>query len=109
MDEKEKTLFEYVKDVRELNDISEYMKDPLLDEAMSIVVKLTLKPEVPPGKVGELIVQLQAMSGLLHSKAKFYTLYEKDVSNAKRKNTYYSMAETLDKIVNALKYLPKGY
>ena len=109
MADEDKSLFEYVKEVRELNDISQYMQDPLIDEAMGYVVKLTVKENVPAGKVGEVIVKLQAMAGLLHVKAKYYSLYEKDGVNAKRKNTYYSMADTLDKLVNALKYLPKGY
>lgn len=109
MDEKPKTLLEYVSEVRELNEISEYMKDPLIDEAMGYVVKLTVKEEILSlNKVGELITKLQAMSGLLHIKAKYYTLYDKDGANTKRKNTYYSMEDTLDKIVNALKYIPKG-
>lgn len=105
----EKLLHEYVSEVREINDIVEYMKDPVVDEAMGYLVKLTVKEHVPPAQLAPLIVKLQSLAGLCHQKAKYYTLYDKGAENAKRKNTYYSVEESLDKLVNALKYMSKGY
>ena len=57
----ESTL-DYINQVTEFNDIHEFMNDPELDEAMAIIVKIMMKPDIPSVQAVALIGKLQAMS-----------------------------------------------
>lgn len=110
MEEKtEKSLLEYVSEVTELNDISEFMQDESLDEMLGIVLKLILKPDVPAKVAAPLIVQLQAMSLKYRMQAKHYMLFEKSAEGNKKKNIYMTASEGLKEVVDALKYLVKTF
>jgi hypothetical protein len=98
------TMLEYVSEVTELNDISAYMQDKDLDDAMDIIIKLIAKPDVPAAKVPEVIVRLQAISAKLAIMARYYTTFEKGPEASKKKNVYYTTADAIDKLVAALKY-----
>lgn len=100
----EKAILDYVSDIDELNEMSKYMDDPVVSEAMGYVVKLSVKENVPLTALPALIVKLQAISGILSLKAKYYTVYEKGPESSKRKNTYYTLADTINNLCNALKY-----
>ena len=96
-----KTPLEYVSQVTELNEMREFLNDPIVDDAMDILVKLYMKEgHVPPAKIPELIVKLQSYAGACALKAKYYMQWEKDT---KKKNTYFTLEDALDKIVAALK------
>jgi hypothetical protein len=102
MDQTSKTPLEYVSQVTELNEMSDFMQDPVVDEAMGIVVKLySVNGHVDPGKVPALIIKLQAYAAHCALKSKYYTVFKKD---SQRKNVYYTLEDALDKIVAALKY-----
>ena len=98
------TTLEHISKVTEFNDMSEYMQDKDLDIALDLIVKLISKPDVPPGTAPSLIVKLQAISAKLAMQARYYTTFEKGGENSKKKNTYYTAAEAIDKLVDALKY-----
>jgi hypothetical protein len=100
----EKSTIELVSEITEFNDLSEYMQDSDLDTALDLIVKLITKPDVPSIKAPSLIVQLQAMSAKFAVQARFYTTFEKGGESSKKKNAYYTMAEAIDKLVDALKY-----
>jgi hypothetical protein len=100
----ENTTLEQVSFVTEFNDMSEFMKDKDLDQALDLIIKLISKPDVPPGTAPSLIVKLQAISAKLAMQARYYTTFEKGGDNSKKKNTYYTAAEAIDKLVDALKY-----
>lgn len=111
MNEETRSIVEYVSQVREIMEISEYMQDPILDEALGYVVKLSVKSTkevIPPGAVSNLVIKLQSIAGQCAVKAKYYTVFEKGPEASKRKNVYYTVEESLDKIVNALKYGAKN-
>jgi hypothetical protein len=109
MTEEDKTVLEYVSTVRELMEMAAYVNDPIVDEAMDTVVKLSVKGDkLPAGAVAPLIVRLQAMAGQCAMKAKYYTVFEKGPESSKKKNVYYTLEEALDKIVQALKYTAKN-
>ena len=57
----ESTL-DYINQVTEFNDIHEFMQDADLDEAMAIIVKIMMKPDIPSVQAVALIGKLQAMS-----------------------------------------------
>jgi len=101
------TILESVSKITEFNDIKEYMADPELDEALDLIIKLVMKPDVPAGKSPELIVRLQALSAKFAILARYYTTLEKGGESAKKKNVYYTASEAIDKLVDAVKYLAR--
>jgi hypothetical protein len=100
----ESTVLEQISEITEFNDMSEYMNDKDLDQALDLIIKLISKPDVPAGTAPSLIVKLQAISAKLAMQARYYTTFQKGGENSKKKNTYYTAAEAIDKLVDALKY-----
>jgi hypothetical protein len=98
------TVIEQISTITEFNDMSEFMNDKDLDTALDLIIKLITKPDVPSAKAPSLIVQLQAISSKFAMQARFYTTFEKGGDASKKKNTYYTAADTIDKLVDALKY-----
>ena len=104
----EPTTLELISEITEFNDMSEYMNDKELDQALSLIIKLTMKPDIPPHTAATLIVKLQALSAKFAVLARYYTTFEKGVDASKKKNAYYTMSEAIDKLAAAVKYSIKG-
>ena len=105
----ESTL-ELVGKIDEFMSLHEFMSDDELDEALAMVVKLIARPEVPSAAAVPLIVKLQAIAAKLSIMATIYTTIHKGPSgsqNAQKKAVYYTAADSLNKIVDALKYSAK--
>jgi hypothetical protein len=105
----ESTL-EYINQITEFNDIHEFMKDADLDEAMALIVKIMMKPDIPSVQAVALIGKLQAMSAKFGILATYYTTIAKGPSgsvNNTKKNVYYTMKDSIDKMVDALKYVAR--
>ena len=86
------------------------MQDADLDEAMAIIVKIMMKPDIPSVQAVALIGKLQAMSAKFGMLATYYTTIAKGPSgsiNNTKKNVYYTMKDSLDKLVDSLKYLAR--
>lgn len=103
----ENNVLEQVSEVSEFNGLSEYMQDKDLDEALSLVIKLIVRPDVPPAKAPELIVRLQAMSAKFAMQKRYYMTFEKGTEASMKKNTYASMSDAIDKLVDSLKYIAR--
>jgi hypothetical protein len=103
----ENNVIEQIGEVSEFNDLSKYMQDKDLDEALSLVIKLIVKPDVPASKAPELIVRLQAMSAKFAMQKRYYMTFEKGTEASMRKNTYASAADAIDKVVDSLKYIAR--
>jgi len=104
----DKNTLELINSITEFNDLHEYMKDEQLDRALAIVVKLLMNPDVPAAKAPLLIIELQAMSTKFAMMASVYSTIAKDkagTANNNKKNIYYSAKESIDKLVDALKYV----
>jgi len=102
-------ILQYINDVTELNDISTELQDETLDEAMELIVKLVVKDDIPPTQIPKQIVRTSALAGQLRLKAKYYMLFAKDDPMAnKKKNTFLTCAESLEKITDSLKYVAKS-
>lgn len=104
----EKNSLELISTITEFNDLHEFMQDEQLDRAMAIVVKLLMNPDVPAAKAPHLIIELQAMSTKFSMLASVYATIAKDkagTANNNKKNVYYSAKESIDKLVDALKYV----
>ena len=96
-----------INQIDEFTTLHEFMNDDEFDEALSLVVKLITKPEIPSSVAIPLIVKLQAIAAKMKIMAVTYQTVKKGAAgsvNAQKKNVYYSTSEALDKIVDALKY-----
>jgi hypothetical protein len=104
----EKNSLELISTITEFNDLHKFMQDDHLDRTMAIVVKLLMNPDVPAAKAPHLIIELQAMSTKFAMLASVYATIAKDkagTENNNKKNVYYSVKESIDKLVDALKYV----
>jgi hypothetical protein len=104
----EKNSLELISTITEFNDLHDFMQDEHLDRTMAIVVKLLMNPDVPAAKAPHLIIELQAMSTKFAVLASVYATIAKDkagTANNNKKNIYYSVKESIDKLVDALKYV----
>jgi hypothetical protein len=104
------SVIELVDSITEFNDMSDALNDQTLDEALALVVKLLAKPDVPSVKAASLIVQLQAMSTKFKMQATYYKVMDVGRSGTeqyKRKNIYFAISDSLDKLVDAIKYLAR--
>lgn len=98
---------ELINQITEFNDLHNFMNDEQLDQALAIVVKLILDPNVPPGKAPAVIINLQALSFKFKASAVLYQTFNRGSAGSlenNKKNVYHSVAEALDRVVDALKY-----
>lgn len=105
----ESTL-DYINKITEFNDVHEFMNDADLDEALALIVKIMMKPDIPSSQAVVLISKLQAMSAKFGVLATWYTTVEKGPSgsvNNTKKHVYYTMKDSIDKLVDSLKYVAK--
>ena len=104
----EKNSLEVISTITEFNDLHEFMQDEQLDRAMSAIINIIAKPDVPAAKAYILIAELQAISAKFGILASYYSTIAKDKAgtvNNNKKNIYYSVKESIDKLVDALKYV----
>lgn len=103
----ELTPLEHISRIGEFQDLHEFMADPELDEALAIMVRLMVNPNLKPETNQRLIVQLQAYAAKFAMLASIYSTIKKAPAgspNNYKKNIYYTTAESIDKLVQALKY-----
>lgn len=105
----ERGPLEHIGNVYELNQIALELQDPELTDALDTIVKLIAKPDVPPKAVAPLLVKLEAQAASFRMKAKYYMIYQKEGDAAKRKNTYLTLADSIDRLCDSLKYLARNY
>lgn len=101
------TTVEILNNISEFNDISEYMDDEEITNALVSIAKLISKPDIPPDKASQLIVQIQSYSAKFAMMASWYANVKKD--ERAKKNIYYSAREALDKLSDALKYTVRSH
>ena len=104
-------LLRVVSEITELNDLRDFLNDEHLDKALVLVVKLIVKQEaVPPHMIPTIIVKLQALATKFQIQAAVYKTIRRDkagTENNHKKEIYYSLAESITKLVDALKYSAK--
>lgn len=96
-----------ISDIYELDLINGEMKDEDVDLALTLLVKLIARPDVPINRAGPLIVQLEALSMKFKIAAKAYMVYDKAITNKEKKNIYMSLSESLHELAGAVKYITK--
>jgi hypothetical protein len=104
------SVIELIDAITEFNDMSSDLKDEALDEALALCIKLIINPNIPQVKAAPLIVQLQAMSVKFKMQATYYKVIDTGRSGSeqyKKKNVYFAISDSLDKLVDALKYIAR--
>ena len=100
------TTLELVNEVAEFSDISEFMDDKELTEALALIVKLMMNPDVPPQKAVGLIVQLEAYAAKFAMLSSYYTNVKKD--QRAKKNLYFSARDAVQRLCDSMKYAAKA-
>ena len=103
----ETNTIDLINNVTSFNDISEYMNDEELTNALAMIAKLISNPDVPPARAAVLIIQLQSYSAKFAMLSSWYANVKKE--DRQKKNIYYSAREALDKLVDALKYTARSH
>ena len=98
----DKTTLEQINGLAE---IADYMDDAELTEALTMIAKLIVKPDIPVHIATVEIVRLQAIAAKLSLKATW--LANVDKSNRAKKNLYYTSADAVNNLVSALKYITR--
>ena len=86
-----------------VHEIAEYMQDEDLSDALAMVAKLIIKPDIPLQVATIEIVRLQAIAAKMSFKATWLTNVDK--GDRAKKNIYYTAAEAINQLVSALKYI----
>lgn len=103
-----KDILEDTSGMMELNEISDFLKDDEFDECLTKIIKIIAKPDIPPSAASILIVQMSAWSVKFRMLAKHAMLYaDKGEDSSKKKNTYLTLADSLDNLINSLKYVTR--
>lgn len=103
----DQNILEQISEVTEFNDIKNFMQDANLDKALDLIIKIIAKPDIPPAAASIAIVELQALSAKFSILARYYTTLEKGEVASKKKNVYYTVSDSIDKLVASLKYMVK--
>jgi len=96
--------------VTEFNGIHEFLNDQEVDEALALVVKIFSKPDIPSTQAVVLVAKLQALSAKFGILATYYSTLAKGPSgsvNNYKKNIYYTLKDSIDKLVDSLKYVAR--
>lgn len=88
-----------------LSEIADFMEDDELTEALTMIAKLIIKPDIPLQVATIEIVRLQAIAAKMSFKATWLTNVDK--GDRAKKNIYYTAAESINNLVSALKYITR--
>jgi len=91
--------------VNGLAEISDYMQDEELTQALTFIAKIIIKPDIPTQVATIEIVRLQAIAAKMAFKATWMANVDK--SDRGKKNLYYTAAESINNLVSALKYITR--
>jgi hypothetical protein len=91
--------------VNGLSEIADFMEDDELTEALTMIAKLIIKPDIPLQVATIEIVRLQAIAAKMSFKATWLTNVDK--GDRAKKNIYYTAATAINDLVAALKYITR--
>ena len=91
--------------VNGLSEIADFMEDEELTEALTMIAKLIIKPDIPLQVATIEIVRLQAIAAKMSFKATWLTNVDK--GDRAKKNIYYTAATAINDLVAALKYITR--
>tara|TARA_B110000503_G_scaffold84020_1_gene128079 strand:+ start:22142 stop:22444 length:303 start_codon:yes stop_codon:yes gene_type:complete len=89
--------------VNGLAEIADFMEDEELTQALAMVAKLILRPDIPLQVATVEIVRLQAIAAKMAFKATW--MVNVDKGDRAKKNIYFTAHEAINDLVAALKYI----
>jgi hypothetical protein len=98
--QQDKTTIEMVNGLAE---IADFMNDEELTQALTVIAKLIIKPDIPMNVATLEIVRLQAIAAKMAFRATWMVNVEK--GNREKKNIYFTAHEAISDLVSALKYI----
>lgn len=98
----DKTTLEMVNGLAE---IADFMQDEELTQALTMIAKLIIKPDIPLQVATLEIVRLQAIAAKMALRATWMVNVEK--GDRAKKNIYFTAAESINDLVAALKYITR--
>lgn len=98
----DKTTLEMVNGLAE---IADFMQDEELTQALTMIAKLIVKPDIPLQVATLEIVRLQAIAAKMALRATWMVNVEK--GDRAKKNIYFTAAESINDLVAALKYITR--
>lgn len=105
-----KTAIEFISLIDDFRELHEFMEDEQLDRAMELTVRFLQKPDFNPGMAPKLIVELQALATKFSLSAALYKTIKRNRAGTDenfKKEVYYTVAEALNRLVDAVKYVSK--
>ena len=102
MENEQKTTLDMVNG---LSEIADFMKDDELTDALVMIAKLIIKPDIPINVATIEIVRLQAIAAKMSFKATWMANVDK--GDRAKKNIYYTAAQSINELVSALKYITR--
>lgn len=103
----DRNILELISTVDEFLEMHKEFKDVDLDFALSVIIKIIGKPDIPQQALVYLIIQLEAIASKLHIVASYLKNVAKPAPGSidfKKKNMYYSISDAISNLVSALKY-----
>jgi hypothetical protein len=91
--------------VNGLSEIADFMEDDELTEALIMIAKLIIKPDIPLQVATIEIVRLQAIAAKMSFKATWMANVDK--GDRAKKNIYFTAAASINELVAALKYITR--
>lgn len=101
---------ELVSTVTQFNDMHDFMQDKDVDRALHLVVKFTTTNGRTPGnQIPALIVELQALATKFALLATYYaTIGKAGTDESHKKNVYFTLKDSITKLVDSLKYAARS-
>ena len=91
--------------VNGLAEIADFMQDDELTQALTMIAKLIIKPDIPIQVATLEIVRLQAIAAKMSFKATW--MVNVDKGDRAKKNIYCTAAEAINELVAAFKYIAR--
>ena len=91
--------------VNGLSEIADFMGDEELTQALTMIAKLIIKPDIPINVATLEIVRLQAIAAKMSFKATWMANVDK--GDRAKKNIYFTAAASINELVAALKYITR--
>lgn len=101
-------VLEHLSGIQDLIDISDFMQDDDLTEAMALAVKCIAKPNMPPSVARESLLKMQGLAFKFRMQAATYTYIHKGRAGTDdniKKNVYFAISEQCHELAQTLKYM----
>jgi len=85
------------------------MEDPELDEALTYIIKLIEKPDIPAKTAVSVIVKLEPLAAKFAFAQSYYKTFGKSGTDERyKKDIYYTAREATVRLVDSLKYIVRA-